>query len=96
MAHGTLAVGQTSIAVTHRTVDEMWFVVGGSAELWRMLGDEELTVTVTVGDALTIQLGAAFQYRTMGDAPFRFIMCTMPAWPGHIEATPAEGRWDAG
>lgn len=94
MAHGTLAVGQTSFAVRHRTVAEMWFVVGGSAEVWRKLGDDESVVTVTAYDALTIPLGADFQYRTVGDAPFRFVMWTLPAWPGPDEAIVVEGRWD--
>ena len=94
MAHGTLAVGQTSMAVTHRTVAEMWYVVGGSAEVWRRLAGEESVVTVSAGDALTVPHGVDFQYRTVGDAPFRFIMCTMPAWPGPDEAVPVTGTWD--
>jgi len=94
MAHGTLAVGQTSLAVTHRTVDELWFVVAGSAEMWRKIGDDESTVTAAAGDALTVPLGAAFQYRTVGDAPFQFIMATMPAWPGSDEAVIVPGPWD--
>ena len=33
MAHFTLAPGATSRAVTHRTVDEIWFVVSGRGEM---------------------------------------------------------------
>ena len=95
MAHGTLDVSRTSLAVVHRTVSELWYVVGGSAEVWRKVGDDESTVTVARGDALTIPLGAAFQYRTLGDTPFEFIMCTMPAWPGHDEAVTVPGFWQA-
>jgi hypothetical protein len=29
MAHFELAAGKTSIAVAHRTVEEIWFVIGG-------------------------------------------------------------------
>lgn len=35
MAHFELAAGQTSTAVTHRTVEEIWFVVSGRGEMWR-------------------------------------------------------------
>lgn len=94
MAHGTLAVGRTSLAVTHRTVAELWYVVGGSAEVWRRLDGAESTVTVAAGDALTIPLGVDFQYRTVGNTPFRFVMCTVPAWPGQDEAVPVAGRWE--
>lgn len=93
MAHGTLAVGQVSAAVVHRTIDELWYVVGGRAELWRQLGDVQTTVTVTAGDALTIPVGAAFQYRTVGGEPFAFVMCTLPRWPGDQEAVRVPGIW---
>lgn len=96
LAHGTLAVGLTSVTVTHRTVSEMWFVVGGGAEVWRRFGGEESIVAVATGDALTIPLGARFQYRTVGDVPFEFVMCTMPAWPDADEAVPVDGPWQAG
>jgi len=96
MAHGTLAIGQTSVTVMHRTVTEMWFVVGGTAEIWRRFGGEEIIVPVATGDALTIPFGAQFQYRTIGDVPFQFIMCTMPAWPNADEAVSVDGPWVAG
>jgi mannose-6-phosphate isomerase-like protein (cupin superfamily) len=96
MAHGTLPPGGVSLAVTHRTVEEMWFVTGGRAEIWRTQGDHEEVIEVTAGDALTIPFGTHFQFRTLGDAPFTFIMCTMPPWPGDDEAVPVVGRWEEG
>ena len=96
MAHGTLAVGQTSVTVRHRTVSEMWFVVGGRAEVWRRFGAEESIVAVATGDALTIPLGTHFQYRTLGDVPFEFVMSNMPAWPNADEAVTADGPWQVG
>lgn len=38
MAHFTLPAAQTSPAVAHRTVEEIWFVVSGRGEMWRKLG----------------------------------------------------------
>lgn len=93
MAHGTLLPGAVSLAVTHRTVEEIWFVTGGAAEVWRTGGGEERVVAVAPGDSLTIPLGVHFQFRTVGAAPFTFIMCTMPPWPGGDEAVPVEGLW---
>jgi mannose-6-phosphate isomerase-like protein (cupin superfamily) len=29
LAHGTLAPGRVSLAVTHRTVEEVWYVTAG-------------------------------------------------------------------
>ena len=33
MVHCTLPVGATSLAVTHRTVEEVWYVVGGRGQV---------------------------------------------------------------
>jgi mannose-6-phosphate isomerase-like protein (cupin superfamily) len=93
MAHGTLPPGAVSLAVAHRTVDEIWFVLGGRAEIWRKQGDWEEVVLVDAGTSLTIPLGAAFQFRTVGAEPFTFIMCTIPPWPGEGEAVRVPNHW---
>ena len=93
MAHGTLPAGCTSLAIKHRTVAELWFVLGGSAEIWRRLGDIESVDIVQPGQSLTIPKGTEFQFRTSGPEPFTFIMCTMPPWPGPDEALFIEGKW---
>jgi mannose-6-phosphate isomerase-like protein (cupin superfamily) len=95
MAHGTLRPGQTTHAVRHRTVEETWFVLGGAAEIWRRMGERSSVETVRAGDALTIPQGTDFQFRTVGEQPFRFIMCTMPPWPGEGEAITVDGIWSA-
>lgn len=93
MAHGTLPPGGVSLAVRHRTVEELWYVLGGAAEVWRKLGETEQTVRVEAGSALTIPLGAHFQFRTVGAEPFTFIMCTVPPWPGEGEAVRVPDHW---
>lgn len=93
MAHGTLAPGSTSQAIRHRTVEEIWFILDGQAEIWRQLSDQESIEHVRPGDALTIPLGTAFQFRTIGPVPFQFIMCTMPPWPDADEAIHVPGVW---
>jgi mannose-6-phosphate isomerase-like protein (cupin superfamily) len=94
-AHGTLSPGKTSQAIQHRTVEEIWYVVSGAAELWRRNGIQESVEHIAAGDSLTIPRGVAFQFRTVGQEPFRFIMCTMPPWPGEQEAIPVAGPWEA-
>lgn len=95
MAHGTLPPGGTSLAIRHRTVAEIWFVLSGSAEIWRRLDRLESVDTIVAGQSLTIPTGTEFQFRTVGKEPFRFIMCTIPPWPGPDEAVFVEGRWKA-
>src|SRR4051794_38326746 len=93
VAHGTLPPGAGSLAVIHRTGEEIWDVLSGSAELWRRQDDREEIVSLQTGLAITIPLGTSFQFRTLGEAPFSFLMCTMPPWPGDNEAVPIEGHW---
>ena len=41
MAHFELQPGQTSKAVTHRTVEEIWFFLAGRGQMWRRQNDRE-------------------------------------------------------
>ena len=97
MAHFELAPGETSHAVAHRTVDEIWYVLGGAGEMWRKKGDVEACVSLGPGVSLTIPQGTHFQFRATGDAPLAAplaaIAVTMPPWPGEAEAYPVRGKW---
>jgi mannose-6-phosphate isomerase-like protein (cupin superfamily) len=93
MAHGTLPPGAVSLAIVHRTVDEIWYVTEGWGEVWRKQGDREEVAEVGPGTALTIPTGVHFQFRTVGAEPLRFVMCTMPPWPGAHEAIRVPDHW---
>ena len=95
MAHFALAPGETSIAVAHRTIEEIWYFLGGRGEMWRKLGEQEETVTVDPGVCLTIPCGTQFQFRSLGSEPLAAIGITMPPWPGEGEAYPVAGKWEA-
>ena len=50
MAHFELPAGQISKAVMHRTVEEIWFFLGGRGEMWRARdGASETIVAVERG-----------------------------------------------
>lgn len=92
MAHFSLSAGAVSGAVTHRTVEEIWYIVGGSGQMWRRLGPTEATIELTVGTALTIPRGTHFQFRA-GDHGLQAIAITMPPWTGGNEAVFVDGPW---
>ena len=94
-AHFTLPAGQVSAPVAHRTVEEIWYVVGGEGEVWRKFGSKESVTMVRPGMALTIPLGTHFQFRA-GSQALSFVAATMPPWPGADEAFPVPGRWETG
>ena len=94
MAHFELAPGQTSIATTHRTVEEIWFFLSGRGKMWRKQDGREEVVPVDPGVCLTIPLGTHFQFRSFGYEPLSALGVTMPPWPGEGEAIVVEGKWE--
>jgi mannose-6-phosphate isomerase-like protein (cupin superfamily) len=93
MAHFELLPGHTSTAVTHRTIEEIWFFLSGRGEMWRKQGDREEIVPVEQGVCLTIPLGTHFQFRSFGPEPLAAVGVTMPPWPGEDEALVVQGIW---
>jgi mannose-6-phosphate isomerase-like protein (cupin superfamily) len=95
MAQFTLAPGETSVAVHHRTVEEIWFVLAGAGEMWRRLDDHEEVVGLKPGACLTVPLGTRFQFKSLGPGPLVVIAVTLPPWPGEGEAVRSPGPWPA-
>jgi mannose-6-phosphate isomerase-like protein (cupin superfamily) len=93
LAHCRLPVGRVSSAVTHKTVEEIWFFTAGRGQVWRKAKDVEKLVDVLPGISLTIPTGASFQFCNTGDVPLEFIITTMPPWPGPQEARSVPGHW---
>ena len=94
MAHFELPPGQTSTAVAHRTVEEIWFFLTGRGEMWRKQNDREEVVPAEPGVCLTIPLGTHFQFRSFGQEPLAAVGVTMPPWPGDGEAYQVEWKWE--
>jgi mannose-6-phosphate isomerase-like protein (cupin superfamily) len=93
MAHFSLAAGLVSLAVEHRTVEEIWYILGGRGEMWRRQGEREEVTPVAAGLCLTIPLGTRFQFRSFGPEPLTAVAITMPPWPGDGEAVAVDGPW---
>jgi mannose-6-phosphate isomerase-like protein (cupin superfamily) len=96
-AHFQLEPGEIAKAVSHATVQEIWYVVGGRGLMWRQQdGRDPSTAELRPGVCLTIPLRTAFQFRA-DDAgePLTVVAVTMPPWPldGAHEARPEQGPW---
>ena len=95
LSHCTLPKGRVAKAVAHRTVvEEIWYCNCGYGQVWRKLGDTEITVDVSPGSSLTSPRGTTSQFRNTGDAPLCFVIATIPRWPGPEEAMPQPGKWE--
>ena len=94
LAHFELAAGQTSVAVRHRSVEEVWYFLRGKGEMWRKSGQDEEVVPVSPAVCVTIPLGTSFQFRASHDEPLAAIGATIPPWPGAGEARVVSGPWE--
>lgn len=94
MAHFELGPGQTSRAVVHRTVEEIWYFLSGRGQMWRQQNGRSDVVDVYPGVCLTVPLGTHFQFRAFGYEPLAAIGVTMPPWPGEAEAVVVSGNWE--
>lgn len=94
MAHFELAEGRASRPIAHRTVDELWYFLGGLGLMWRKLDGQEETVRVEAGVCISIPCGTHFQFRSIGPGPLKAIAITMPPWPGEEEAYAVQGLWE--
>lgn len=94
LVHCTLPAGQTTAAVRHRTVEELWFISHGKGELWRKDETRERVTELRAGVAVDIPLGVSFQFRNTGHEALQFLICTIPPWPGEEEAIFVDGKWE--
>lgn len=96
MVHCTLPKDAVSMAVAHATVDEAWYCLAGKGQIWRRRKGTDSVHEIEAGVALTIECGTHFQFRNTGDEDFRFVIVTMPPWPGAEEASRVEDYWTPG
>jgi mannose-6-phosphate isomerase-like protein (cupin superfamily) len=94
VAHFQLAAGEVSIAIRHRTVEEIWYVLGGRGRMWRRHDQHEAVVVLETGTCLTLPVGTVFQFRADGPGPLSALGVTLPPWPGDGEAVAERGPWE--
>jgi mannose-6-phosphate isomerase-like protein (cupin superfamily) len=95
MAHFELGSGRVSLAVAHRGVEELWYVLRGEGQMWRRQAGREETVRLGPGTCVSIPSGTHFQFRAADDGPLTAVGVTMPPWPGPGEAYEVTGAWPA-
>ena len=95
LSHCTLPKRRVSKAVAHKTVEEIWYCICGHGQVWRKLGDAELTIDVSPGSSLTIPKGTVFQFaiRAMRHFASSLPQChagLVPRKPYHNQGS---GKW---
>lgn len=93
LAHCRLPPGSVSLAVRHKTIEEIWYFLAGEGQLWRKLDDREEVVEARPGLCATIPTGTHFQFRNTGVGALVFLIATLPPWPGAEEAVRVPDHW---
>jgi mannose-6-phosphate isomerase-like protein (cupin superfamily) len=93
MAMFSLPPQAVARAVTHRTVEEIWYFLAGRGRMWRKAGAAEAITEIGPGVSISLSTGTHFQFRCDGDEPLVAVAVTMPPWPGADEARFVEGIW---
>ncbi len=95
LSHCVLPAGAVSAAICHRTVEELWYILEGTGEVWRSRDQKKRIDQVMAGDSIRIPVGVSFQFKAFDSGPLKILLATMPPWPGAKEATPMNGHWQA-
>lgn len=88
LAEALVKPGERTACVSHKTIEEMWYIVRGTGRFHRLdsEGAEEQTAEVVPGDALLIPAGYRFWVENTGLDDLVFLCCGTPPWPGQDEA----------
>ena len=88
LAEALVKPGERTACVSHRTIEEIWYIVRGTGVFHRLSpdGGEEQTAEVAPGDALLIPTGYRFWVENTGADDLVFLCCDAPPWPGPDEA----------
>ena len=83
-------------AVTHKTVDEIWYCLEGSGEIAvkEKADGEWEELALTPGVSVSLPLGSHFQVRNTGSHQLKILGVTTPHWPADpSEALEVERYW---
>ncbi len=89
----SLPANTVAKAVTHRTIEEVWYFVAGRGRIWRRLGEQEEITDVSAGVSINLPTGTHFQFRCDGAETLTAVAAVMPPWPGEGEVYAVVGPW---
>lgn len=93
VAHCRLPPGCVSSPVKHKSVNEIWYILSGSGQIWQGRNGLDDFADLSAGVCLTIAAGDSFQFKNTGMGDLDILITTAPNWPGPDEAVPVSGYW---
>jgi|GEM_PF-2592471 len=94
MAHFTLPPHTTSKAIHQRSVQELWYFLSGTGQVWLKYKGKSEIYKVSGGSSLTLPNDIDFQFRNLSNTKnLVFLDVTMPPWPGDSVISYIKGPW---
>lgn len=96
LTHAVCPAGE--LAPTHELpeLDEAYFVLGGSGEIWRRHQKWEGITALRPGRFVWMPRGTQFQYRASQGASLVFLVAVLPSWRRELFHIVDAGPWEAG
>lgn len=94
VAHCRLPPSCVSSPVKHKSVNEIWYILSGSGQIWQGRNGLNDFADLSAGVCLTIAAGDSFQFKNTGTEDLDILITTAPNWPGPDEAVPVSGYWE--
>lgn len=84
-----------AVAPTHHLpeLDEMYFVLAGSGEIWRQAAGRSAVTALRPGRWVQMPAGSRFQYRASRHSSLVFLVVVMPGWRPHLFHVVEGGPW---
>ena len=88
LAEALVKPGERTACVSHRTIEEFWYILRGQGRFHRFSpdGTGEQAAEVAPGDALLIPTGYRFYVENTGQEDLIVLCLDTPPWPGPDEA----------
>lgn len=96
LTHATCFAGTTSGTHYLPDLDEGYFVLGGSGELWRATEEREAVTALRPGRWVAMPAGTRFQYRANLGGSLVFLVVVLPSWRQDLFQILDSGRWARG
>ena len=74
-------------------MEELWYCIEGEGKFWRKLNEKVDVLDLKPGMYFTIPMEAHFQFKNDNQNPLKFLITTIPCWPGPSEAIPVDDFW---
>jgi mannose-6-phosphate isomerase-like protein (cupin superfamily) len=96
LTHAVFRAG--GVSGTHHLpeLDEAYFVLGGSGEIWRASDERDAVTALHPGRWVAMPAGTKFQYRSNLGTSLIFLVVVLPSWSLDKFHIVDGGRWNAG